>query len=121
MGVLASNDRWATHLAGEFEVPVAVDTRAQGQATFKLSDDGMVLHYKLNVANIENVFMAHIHAGPATSTGPIVVWLYPSTPNPALASATGFMAAGADKRHAGRKVRSGQPTLKGTVGWQVLG
>ena len=84
VGVLASNDRWATHLAGEFELPVAVDTKAQGQATFKLSDDGMVLHYKLNVANIQNVFMAHIHAGPATSTGPIVVWLYPSTPFPAL-------------------------------------
>lgn len=82
VGVLASNDRWATHLAGEFEVPVR-DTWAQGQATFKLSDDGTVLRYKLNVANIENVFMAHIHAGPATSTGPIVVWLYPSTPNPA--------------------------------------
>ena len=84
VGVLANNDRWSTHLAGQFELPVAVDTKAQGQATFKLSDDGMVLHYKLNVANIQNVFMAHIHAGPATSTGPIVVWLYPSTPFPAL-------------------------------------
>jgi hypothetical protein len=31
------------------------------------------------VANIENVFMAHIHCGQAGVNGPITVWLYPST------------------------------------------
>ena len=36
--------------------------------------------YKLNVANIENVTQAHIHAAPAGTNGGIVAWLYPSAP-----------------------------------------
>ena len=39
-----------THLSGDEEVPVRV-TNAQGQAIFKLNDDGTELHYKLIVAN----------------------------------------------------------------------
>lgn len=72
-----------THLKGENEVP-AVETNAQGQATFKLSQDGESIHYKLIVANIENVLMAHIHKGPADDTGGVVVWLYPSSAPPQL-------------------------------------
>lgn len=67
-----------THLTGAEEVP-ARDTPAQGQAIFRVSDDGMSVEYKLIVANIENAFMAHIHMAPAGSNGRIVVWLYPST------------------------------------------
>jgi hypothetical protein len=68
-----------THLTGDQEVP-ANDSRAQGQAIFRLSADGTELHYRLIVANIQNVTQAHIHVGPATGTGPISVWLYPSSP-----------------------------------------
>jgi hypothetical protein len=67
-------------LSGAEEVPPA-DTQARGLAKFQLSKDGSELHYKLIVANIENVTQAHIH-GPApvgVNTG-IVVWLYPSAP-----------------------------------------
>ncbi len=72
-----------THLKGENEVP-SVETNAQGQATFKLSKDGESIHYKLIVANIENVLMAHIHNAPAGVNGGVVVWLYPSSPPPQL-------------------------------------
>lgn len=72
-----------THLTGAEEVP-AVETQAQGQAIFKLSADGTELHYKLIVANIENVLMAHIHLAPAGVNGPVVVWLYPDGPPPQL-------------------------------------
>ena len=68
-----------THLNGDNEVP-ARDTLAQGQALFTLSDDELSISYKLNVANILNVTQAHIHLGPPTGTGNIVVWLYPSQP-----------------------------------------
>jgi hypothetical protein len=77
------NRNFRTHLTGAEEVPPA-DTRAQGQATFQLSQDGTELHYKLNVANIENVTMAHIHLAPAGENGPVVAWLYPSGPPPQL-------------------------------------
>jgi hypothetical protein len=72
------NDNFGTHLKGRFEVPMR-NTDAQGQAIFKLSDDGQALDYKLIASNIENVFMAHIHMAPVGVNGPIVVWLYPST------------------------------------------
>ena len=73
---------YRTHLKGANEVPpagVVIDTNAQGQAIFQLSPDGTELFYKLIVANIENVFQAHIHIGAPGTNGPIAVWLYPST------------------------------------------
>lgn len=71
------------HLSGDEEVP-AVETDATGQTIFKLSKDGTALHYKLIVANIENVTMAHIHNAPAGENGGVVAWLYPEGPPPAL-------------------------------------
>ncbi len=72
-----------THLTGAEEVP-PVETLAQGQAVFQLSADGSALRYRLNVANIENVLMAHIHMAPAGSNGGVVAWLYPAGPPPSL-------------------------------------
>jgi hypothetical protein len=72
------NQNFGTHLKGRTEVP-ARDTVAQGQALFQLSDDGLAMHYKLIVANIDNAFMAHIHIAAEGVNGPIAVWLYPST------------------------------------------
>lgn len=66
------------------EVPEVDDSRATGLARFQLSGDGTALEYKLIVANIQNVLMAHIHAGPPGVAGPVVVWLYPSAPPPQL-------------------------------------
>jgi hypothetical protein len=54
-------------------------SNARGNAIFQLSADGTSLSYQLVVANIENVFQAHIHRAPAGSNGGIVVWLFPST------------------------------------------
>jgi hypothetical protein len=90
LAVAASNGHWQTHAKGSAEVPVAIDTNAQGQANFTLAKDGQSIAYKLNVSNIEDAFMAHIHAG-GPGNGPIVVWLFPSTdptqaPNPAAAA-----------------------------------
>lgn len=75
VGAETSQRNFRAHLTGDAEVP-AVDTLVQGQAIFQLSEDGTELDYKLIAANIENLFMAHIHRGPADGTGPIVVWLY---------------------------------------------
>ena len=77
-GLASRNGIWRTHLDGSAEVPIR-DTRGQGQAIFKLSKDGTSIDYKLIASNIENVIMAHIHAGIPGVNGPIVVWLYPST------------------------------------------
>jgi hypothetical protein len=92
---VAQERNFRTHLSGQQEVP-PVFTRAQGQATFQLSRDGTFLQYQVNVANIENVTMAHIHLAPAGTNGPVVVWLYPSAPPAQLipGRSQGVLAAG---------------------------
>jgi hypothetical protein len=90
LAVAASNGHWQTHATGSAEVPLSIDTNAQGQANFQLAKDGQSISYRLNASNIEDAFMAHIHAAPPGVNGPIVVWLFPSTdptqaPNPAAA------------------------------------
>ena len=49
-----------------------VDTNAQGQANFQLRDGE--LNFKLIVANIQDVSMAHIHLEEVA--GPVSVWLH---------------------------------------------
>ena len=79
MAAAGLNGRWSAHATGDSEVPPNA-SRAQAQANLKLSDDGLSLSYRLNVANIENVLQAHIHMAAAGVNGPIVAWLYPSGP-----------------------------------------
>jgi hypothetical protein len=78
----SNGGNFGTPLSGDEEVmPAGVvnTSTARGNAIFQLSADGQSLSYKLIVANIENVFQAHIHRGVAGTNGGIVVWLYPST------------------------------------------
>ncbi|MDP3432314.1 MAG: CHRD domain-containing protein [Bacteroidota bacterium] len=86
---------FAAHLTGDQEVPPR-ETLATGQAIFKLSKDGTELSYKLIVANLENLHMAHIHLAPAGTNGGVVVWLYPSGFPPALipGKTNGILAQG---------------------------
>jgi hypothetical protein len=78
-----------THLTGDEEVcpacaggPTPADSRAQGQAIFRVSADGSSVDFRLIASNIDNVFMAHIHCGAAGTNGPIRMWLYPPSPPP---------------------------------------
>lgn len=71
---VAASRSFHAHANGDQEVP-AVATLAQGQAQFKLSDDGTELSYKLNVANLDGIRFAHIHLSAAGTNGPVVVFL----------------------------------------------
>jgi len=81
----AGEDNLGTHLAGRNEVftpvhpgdPTPADSRAQGEAVFRVSADGGTVEFRLIASNIDNVIMAHIHCGPAGTNGPIRMWLYP--------------------------------------------
>jgi hypothetical protein len=64
-------------LSGSEEVPPR-DTNARGNTIFHLTNDG--LSYKLIVANIENVFAAHIHCGAPGINGPVGVTLFMGAP-----------------------------------------
>ncbi len=72
-------DNFTAHLSGNEELP-AVNTRGEGEAIFHLSDDGLMLSFKLNVSNTDNVQMSHIHMAARGQNGAVVVWLYPSRP-----------------------------------------
>lgn len=74
-----SNNHFEASLKGRNEVP-ANNSKATGQALFKVVDGGNAIEYKLIVANLDNLHMAHIHLAPAGSNGGVVVWLYPSAP-----------------------------------------
>lgn len=79
----ATSSTYVAPLSGGEEVE-PVDTNATGVAVFHVSKDGTELSYKLNVANIEDVMMAHIHLAERGVNGQVAVWLYPSAPPPQL-------------------------------------
>ena len=72
-----------THLRGDEEVlavpagaPHPSGSPAQGQATFRVNEDGTV-DFRLIASNIDNVIMAHIHCGRPGQNGPVRMWLSP--------------------------------------------
>lgn len=83
-----SKRNYRAHLNGD---GAGVETLAQGQAIFQFSKDGSELGYKLIVANLENLWMAHIHvAAEPGGNGPPVVWLLPAAPPPPGAAIGGI-------------------------------
>ena len=86
-----AGDNFVAPLSGDQEVP-ARDTRAVGVAKFKLSKDGTALEFKVNVANIDNVFASHIHCGAVGVNGPVGVTLFAGAP--AGGSVNGTLAEG---------------------------
>jgi len=83
-GALAASMNFRSHMQANEIIPLpsTLDgSTAQGQAIFKIADDEMSMSYKINVANIDKVTMAHIHkySNEAGKNGPVMVWLFPST------------------------------------------
>jgi len=76
--------RSALDTGNEVPTPVNVVGDPAGDLKLKLSPDGQELRYDLKITSpITNMFMAHLHAERNPNhTGPIVVWLFPSTAVP---------------------------------------
>lgn len=68
------------HLTGDQEVP-SRNSPAQGQANFRLNNRGDEIHFRVNVANIDNVVGGHVHNGAAGVNGPIVFGFFSAPPN----------------------------------------
>lgn len=70
-----------THLSGAEEVldsdPHPEVSNARGQALFRVNSNETMVGFRLIVANIENVTMAHIHCGLPGENGPVRIWLHP--------------------------------------------
>jgi hypothetical protein len=79
-------------LSGADEVP-PVTTPATGSATLSLSGDQIT--YTVNVANLQDAVVAHIHIAPAGENGPVRLNLCGTgDPQPACTSGTGVLATG---------------------------
>jgi CHRD domain/56kDa selenium binding protein (SBP56) len=102
-----AGDNFVATLSGDQEVPTR-DTQARGVATSKLRQDGAALAFKVNVANIDNVFAAHIHCGAVGVNGPVGVTLFMGAP--AGGRVNGTLAAGTiTAPDAGNPLRLGRP------------
>jgi hypothetical protein len=69
--------KFMAKLIGQDEVP-SKNTKATGTFVIQLTPDGRLSNYVLNVTNINNVTLVHIHQGEKGTNGPIVVTLYKS-------------------------------------------
>ncbi len=75
LSMAAAHGTFAAKLSGKEVVP-AVETKATGEAHFKLSKDGKELTYILKLKNIENVTAAHIHEAMMGKNGGPVAGLF---------------------------------------------
>src|SRR5436190_15679947 len=70
---------FTTHLLGANEVPITGDPDATGIAHIWVNQGQGTVCWSIQVANVENIFAAHIHLAPAGVPGPVVVPLTPYT------------------------------------------
>lgn len=78
-GTAVAGPMFVAPLEGTQEVPPVV-TDASGVARFEFNDALTEMTYSLEVFDISNVTMAHIHLAPLGVNGPVILWLYPSAP-----------------------------------------
>jgi hypothetical protein len=79
-------------LSGANEVP-PVSTTATGTATLTVS--GQQITYTVNVTNLQNALVAHIHIAPTGQNGPVRLNLCGTgAPQPDCISGTGVLATG---------------------------
>jgi hypothetical protein len=86
--VSAGEHEWrALPINAAQEVPASIGSpTGEARAEFELENG--TIHFKLRMNRpMADVFMAHIHFGPAGAAGPVVVWLFG---DPSPASATDF-------------------------------
>jgi hypothetical protein len=76
VGVVAAGGRpLSATLTGAAEVPGPGDPRGSGSATITVNAGQEEICYELTVAGIATPLAAHIHVGPANSSGKVVVHL----------------------------------------------
>ena len=92
---------FSADLSGANEVP-AVTTPATGTATLTVNGD--VIEYSIDVSELQNALVAHIHVAPPGEPGPIRMNLCGTgDPQPACTSGTGVLAAGSNGTTVDRK------------------
>jgi hypothetical protein len=92
-GPAAPATSFTATLAGTNEVP-PVTTPATGSATLTVS--GSQINYTIEVANLQNPVLAHIHIAPVGENGPVRLNLCGTTDSPPCSSGTSVLVTGAN-------------------------
>lgn len=77
--VAAKPIKFKANLSGFNAAGIPIATNAQGNATVEVIDDGSALNFRVKVAGIDNLLMAHIHISPVPvqltdPAGPVGFW-----------------------------------------------
>ena len=85
--------RFHAQLSGFNAAGTPVDTAATGNAMVEVIDGGTALEFKVTVAGIDNLLMAHIHVAPAPvmltdPAGPVAFWFTGGPPPGSVVSET---------------------------------
>lgn len=70
---------FVTQLSGDSEVNKK-DTDARGTMKMRFRDNEDRMEFALEVENIRDVKAAHLHLGKAGMNGPVIAWVFPSSP-----------------------------------------
>jgi len=73
--LVAADRRFSAQLSGSEEVPPR-DTDATGHVNFVVAKEGAELHYRVVVANIQNIVSVQIQIGPRGQNGSAVATMY---------------------------------------------
>jgi CHRD domain len=92
-GGTGSDTEFEANLSGGDEVP-AVNTLATGQAT--ISIEGQQIVYQVDVQNLENAVLSHIHIASEGEIGPVRLNLCGTPETPACTSGTGTLVSGSN-------------------------
>ncbi len=98
--------RFLATLVGTNEVP-SVTTTAAGTMELIQEDSVNIVYTLATTSRLDSVTMAHIHAGAAGATGPIMVWFYPTEASRAPGNGGGVAAAVTGVIRVGRITRAG--------------
>ena len=87
---------WSQHMHQFHCIFSGTPQNASAQASFRLGTNATKLMYTLQVNNIEDITMAHVHLGLPGDINSPVVWLYPQSPppKPIPGSFSGVLAEG---------------------------
>lgn len=75
--VQAAHNQFVCDLEVNKVGPKPANTKANGNVIFLLDEEKKELSYKIQVENIQDVYMVHLHMGPPNKEGIIATWLYP--------------------------------------------
>lgn len=76
LGIIENSEFVVLQMGGGFERPDPIASDGTGRAFFDVNDDEDEIEFRVEVEDIQDVTLAHIHLGDTGTAGPIIVELF---------------------------------------------